>query len=180
MLRDRPAWASLSVANFDPLFALVWIIGAACAMGAAWQAKYHRFAALVLLGGAGTVTCLTFAWFSAPDLAVTQLLVEIVTTVLLLLGLRWLPKRRAEIAGDIELRARLRRFVDLVIAIFCGAGVGMLSYTVMSRPLDREIATYFLEHAYSLGGGTNVVNVILVDFRGSTPLARSPCSGSSG
>jgi multicomponent K+:H+ antiporter subunit A len=70
-----------------------WAIGAACALGAAWQAKFHRLVALVLLGGAGLVVCLTFVWFSAPDLALTQLLVEIVTTVLLLLGLRWLPKR---------------------------------------------------------------------------------------
>ena len=166
LLRDPPDWARVSVENFDPLFALIWAIGAACAIGAAWQAKYHRFAALVLLSGAGLVTCVTFAWFSAPDLSVTQLLVEIVTTVLLLLGLRWLPKRNAEIRGDVELRSRLRRFVDLLIAIFCGAGIAMISYTVMSTPDDREIATYFLEHAYSLGGGTNVVNVILVDFRG--------------
>ena len=69
------------------------LVGAACALGAAWQAKFHRLAALILLGGAGLVTCLTFVWFSAPDLALTQLLVEVVTTVLLLLGLRWLPKR---------------------------------------------------------------------------------------
>ena len=47
----------------------------------------------MLAGGAGLATCVTFVWFSAPDLALTQLLVEIVTTVLLLLGLRWLPKR---------------------------------------------------------------------------------------
>ena len=110
MLRDAgllggPGWTP----GFDPVFALVWLVGAACAIGAAWQAKYHRFAALALLGGAGVVTCLTFVWFSAPDLAVTQLLVEIVTTVLLLLGLRWLPKRLEAIARDVELPARLRR-----------------------------------------------------------------------
>ena len=74
-------------------------IGRLCAIGAAYQAKYHRLAALVLLGGAGLVTCITFVWFSAPDLAITQLLVEIVTTVLILLGLRWLPKR-IETAGE--------------------------------------------------------------------------------
>ena len=108
--------------DLDPVFALVWLVGAACAIGAAWQAKYHRFAALALLGGAGVVTCVTFVWFSAPDLAVTQLLVEIVTTVLLLLGLRWLPKRLEAIAGDVELPARLRRAADLVVAVACGAG----------------------------------------------------------
>ena len=42
---------------------------------------------------AGLMTCLTFAWFSAPDLALTQIAVEVVTTVLLLLGLRWMPRR---------------------------------------------------------------------------------------
>ena len=66
---------------------------ASCALAAAMQAKFHRLVALILAGGAGLVTCMTFVWFSAPDLALTQLLVEIVTTVLLLLGLRWLPKR---------------------------------------------------------------------------------------
>src|SRR3546814_16658440 len=85
--------AQAPLAAVDPAFALVWAVGAACALGAAYQAKYHRLAALVLMGGAGLTVCITFAWFSAPDLALTQLLVEIVTTVLLLLGLRWLPKR---------------------------------------------------------------------------------------
>lgn len=152
--------------TFDWVFALVWVAGGVCAVAAAWQAKYHRFAALALLGGAGVATCVTFVWLSAPDLAVTQILVEIVTTVLLLLGLRWLPKRREEIAADVLLPARIRRSVDLVIALACGFGIAALSYAVMTRPIDREIATYFLENAYSEGGGTNVVNVILVDFRG--------------
>ncbi|MDT1786191.1 DUF4040 domain-containing protein, partial [Salmonella enterica subsp. enterica serovar Oslo] len=83
----------------------LWMAGIGCAIGAAIQAKYHRFAALALLGGAGLVTAVTFAWFSAPDLAVTQLLVEIMTTVLLLLGLRWLPKRMKEIEADKSLAA---------------------------------------------------------------------------
>ena len=83
------------------------LVGAACALGAAWQAKFHRLAALILLGGAGLVTCVTFVWFSAPDLALTQLLVEIVTTVLLLLGLRWLPKR-FDVPGATRGRRRSR------------------------------------------------------------------------
>ena len=68
------------VTTFDPIFAILWLIGMIAAMGAAWQAKYHRLAALVMLGVSGLVTCLTFVWLSAPDLAITQLLVEIVTT----------------------------------------------------------------------------------------------------
>ena len=73
----------------DPGFAVIWIVGGACAIGAAWQAKYHRLAALVMAAGAGLASCISFVWLSAPDLAITQLLVETVTTVLLLLALRW-------------------------------------------------------------------------------------------
>ena len=160
----RPAATPLAT-GLNPAFGLMWLVGIACAIGAAWQAKYHRFAALVLLGGAGLVTCLTFAWFSAPDLAVTQLLVEIVTTALLLLGLRWLPKRRAEIAEDKLMPARLRRIRDLVIAVVAGSGIAAIAYLVMTRPLIPNVGDWFLRNAYYEGGGTNVVNVILVDFR---------------
>ena len=149
----------------NPAFAAMWLAGGACAVGAAWMAKYHRFAALVLLGGAGVVTCLTFAWLSAPDLAVTQLLVEVVTTVLLLLGLRWLPKRREEIAEDRLLAAKVRRIRDLVIAAVGGGGLAAIAYVMMTWPLVPNVGDWFLRNAYQEGGGTNTVNVILVDFR---------------
>ncbi|EFH12434.1 monovalent cation/H+ antiporter subunit A [Teichococcus cervicalis] len=148
----------------DPVIGLVWAVGAACAIGAAYQAKYHRLAALILLGGAGLAVCITFVWFSAPDLAVTQLLVEVVTTVLLLLGLRWMPKR-LENAGSGEMLARLRRGRDFVIAVGAGLGLTFISYATMTRVSPEGISRFFLERAYSEGGGTNVVNVILVDFR---------------
>ncbi|WP_428679384.1 monovalent cation/H+ antiporter subunit A [Reyranella sp.] len=157
-----PDWSDL-----DPGLALVWLAGAGCAIGAAYQAKYHRLVALVLLGGAGLATCITFAWFSAPDLALTQLLVEVVTTILILLGLRWLPKRFEEIeTGENPWRRRLRRSRDLGIAFIVGAGMATLAYAVMVLPLPETIGSYFLERAYTEGGGRNVVNVILVDFRG--------------
>lgn len=151
--------------NFDATFALLWVGGIACAIGAAIQAKYHRFAALALLGGAGLVTAVTFAWFSAPDLAVTQLLVEIMTTVLLLLGLRWLPKRLKMIEGDNRFVARRRRAIDLVVASICGAGVAAISFAVMTTPAGLTIGHWFRRNSYAEGGGTNAVNVILVDFR---------------
>ncbi|MBO1905857.1 monovalent cation/H+ antiporter subunit A [Microvirga sp. 3-52] len=153
---------------FDPAFLLLWIVGSLCAIGAAYQAKYHRLAAMVLMGGAGLVTCITFVWFSAPDLAITQLLVEIVTTVLILLGLRWLPKR-IETAGEgltMGVRARVRRVRDLMLAVASGAGMTLVVYAMLMRPLPDTISRYFIENAYSEGGGRNVVNVLLVDFRG--------------
>ncbi|WBV44947.1 monovalent cation/H+ antiporter subunit A [Pseudoroseomonas cervicalis] len=149
----------------DPVIGLVWAVGAACAIAAAYQAKYHRLAALILLGGAGLAVCITFVWFSAPDLAVTQLLVEVVTTVLLLLGLRWMP-RRIESASSGELLPRLRRGRDFVIAVGAGLGLTFISYATMTRVSPEGISRFFLERAYTEGGGTNVVNVILVDFRG--------------
>jgi len=156
---------NLVPAAVDPVLALVWMVGAGCALGAAWNAQSHRLSALILLGGAGLVTCVTFVWFSAPDLALTQLLVEIVTTVLLLLGLRWLPKR-LEVAGAPGSEATpARRLADLGLALVAGAGMAGLAFAVMTRTPPELLAPHFLERAYAQGGGTNVVNVILVDFR---------------
>ena len=150
----------------------LWIVGMVCAVGAAWQAKYHRLAALTLSGGAGLVTCATFVWFSAPDLALTQLTVEIVTTVLLLLGLRWLPKR-LELVDDARrrsLKARARRLRDLVIAVLAGSGLAVFTYAVLTREFPQSISPFFLANALPEGGGSNVVNVMLVDFRGFDTL----------
>jgi len=153
----------------DPVFALLWIVGGTCALAAAFQAKYHRLASLALAGGAGLITCLTFVWFSAPDLALTQLSVEVVTLVLLLLGLRWLPRR---IVQDDEeslkatLQARGRRLRDLLLAVAASTGMSALAYSVLARPQTNPISSYFVDRALPDGGGTNVVNVILVDFRG--------------
>lgn len=155
-----------TLAGIDPAFAAIWAIGIVCSLGAAYQAKYHRLAALILMGGVGLVTCITFVWFSAPDLAVTQLLVEIVTTVLILLGLRWLPKRLEETDNSTTLTGHIRRYRDFSLAVVCGGGMAMFAYVMMSSPLPETIADFFLERAYTEGGGTNVVNVILVDFRG--------------
>ena len=166
ILVGRLGRIDFSFAGFDPVFGLLWIIGMICAVVAAQQAKFHRLVSLVMLGGTGLVTCITFVWFSAPDLAITQLLVEIVTTVLILLGLRWLPKRVEEMRDEALLQhARLRRVRDIALAGAAGLGLGLLSYAVMTRQIPEGISTFFLENSYALGGGTNVVNVMLVDFR---------------
>ncbi len=151
----------------SPEFALLWLIGAACAIGAATQAKYHRLAALIMSGGVGLVVCITFAGFSAPDLALTQISVEVVTLVLMLLGLRWLPKRvEIDDPGRRTPRARLRRFRDAALSVLAGAGLASLAYAIMVMPRGEGIARFFMEHALPDSGGRNVVNVILVDFRG--------------
>ncbi len=156
----------------DPVFAVVWILGGASAIGAAWQAKFHRLVALVLVGVAGLATCISFIWLSAPDLGLTQLLVEIVTLVLLLLGLRWLPQRLPDFWPEdrTPFPVLFRRGGDLLLATLGGLGAATISYAMMTRPVPDSISRYFIERAYPEGGGTNVVNVILVDFRGFDTL----------
>src|SRR5690606_7553889 len=95
----------------------------------------------------------------APDLALTQLLVEMVTLSLLLLGLHYLPKDSP--AG----RSRWRRARDAAVALAAGAGVAMLAYAMMIRP-GRGVGDELLARSLPEAWGANVVNVILVDFRG--------------
>jgi multicomponent K+:H+ antiporter subunit A len=91
--------------------------------------------------------------------------------VLLLLGLRWLPKRLV-LPGrpGPGLVTAARRLRDLAIAAAAGAGMCALAFGVMTRVPGELLARHFLERAYEEGGGTNVVNVILVDFRGFDTL----------
>ncbi len=158
-------WGTRERVPATPEFVVLWSIGAAAAVGAAWQAKFHRLVALMLLSLVGLVLCLTFAWFSAPDLALTQLAVEAVTAVLFLLGLRWLPKRVLLDDPRTRLRAQWRRRRDFVLAVLAGAGLASLSYAMLTRAAPQSISPFFLAQALPEGGGTNVVNVMLVDFR---------------
>ncbi len=123
----------------------------------------RRVLTLVLLGMIGLLVSASFAILSAPDLALTQLLVEVASVLLLLLALRRLPLVAAPESG------RARKLRDGLIATACGAGVAFLCHAVLAQPHD-PISPWFLEHALTLAGGTNVVNVIIVDFRGLDTL----------
>ena len=154
------------------VFVTLWLLAIACALGAAWQAKYHRLAALTMVSVCGLMTCVTFVWFSAPDLALTQLVVEVVTTVLILLGLRWLPRRIEEVSplpGTLR-KARIRRLRDLLLSTAVGGGMALLSYAMLTRQTPNDISSFYLSRALPEGGGSNVVNVMLVDFRGFDTL----------
>jgi len=121
----------------------------------------RRFLSLLIISICGLVVSLTFVQYSAPDLALTQLTVEVVTVILLLLALNYLPKET-----PIE-SSPARRGRDGAIALATGAGIGALAYAILTRDLSLPtIADYHVQNSYTGGGGTNVVNVILVDFRG--------------
>jgi len=142
------------------------LVGAVLLMlTAAATAYWHRrrLVSLVMLSVVGLFVTLAFARFSAPDLALTQLSVESVTIILMMLALFFLPRTSpAESSG-------LRRGRDLLIAGLAGVLVAGLCLAVLTRPYE-SIAGYFLANSLSGGGGTNVVNVILVDFRGFDTL----------
>ncbi len=123
----------------------------------------QRLVALVLTGAVGLVVALIFVKFSAPDLALTQLSVEVVSVVLLLLALYFLPQTGPAESGPA------RRARDGLLALAAGGGAGLLAWAVLTRPYET-IAGYFLEKSLPEGGGANVVNVILVDFRGFDTL----------
>ncbi len=119
----------------------------------------NRYLSLVLMGVVGLILSVAFAYLSAPDLALTQLSVEVVTVILLLLTLYFLPKETPKESSPA------RRTRDAVIGAGAGLGIGALMYALLRREPDN-IGWYFLENSYTGGGGNNVVNVILVDFRG--------------
>jgi multicomponent K+:H+ antiporter subunit A len=137
-------------------------IGIVCALGTAvaWR---RRDVALVLVGAVGLVVSLAFEHLSAPDLMLTQLLVEVVSVILLMLALHYLPQHSPAEPG----RGRLAR--DAAVAAAAGFGTAALALAVLTRPAD-PISGYYLEKSLPEGGGGNVVNVILVDFRGFDTL----------
>ncbi|NEV61244.1 monovalent cation/H+ antiporter subunit A [Thiorhodococcus minor] len=122
-----------------------------------------RLAALVIIGAAGLLVTLVFVKFSAPDLALTQLSVEVVTIVLLLLALYFLPQHSPAESS------RPRRLRDTALALLAGGSAGALTWAMLTRP-HAPISSFFLDNSVPGGGGTNVVNVILVDFRGYDTL----------
>lgn len=123
----------------------------------------QRLSALIMMGAVGLAVVLVFIKFSAPDLALTQLSVEVVTIVLLLLALYFLPQQ-----GQVEL-GKFNHFKDLTLATIAGVCTATLSWAVLTRPYE-SIAGFFIEKSLPEGGGSNVVNVILVDFRGYDTL----------
>ncbi len=121
----------------------------------------NRLLSLILIGIVGLMVSIGFVLLSAPDLAMTQFTVEVVTIILLLLALNFLPKRTP---AESSL---LRRVRDGGVAIAGGIAAFAMAYHYMLRDaVLTPISEFHLANSYKGGGGTNVVNVILVDFRG--------------
>ncbi|MFO8044894.1 MAG: monovalent cation/H+ antiporter subunit A [Halomonas sp.] len=168
------AMVAVGLANLDaltgplghqPVDGMLVLGAALMVFGAIGSALSHRWrlVSLLMLSVVGLTVSLTFVRFSAPDLALTQLSVEVVSMILFILALFFLPQRPPLLVSS---RRILR---DLLLAVSLGLVVAMLNYALLTRE-TLSIADYFLREALPGGGGTNVVNVILVDFRGFDTL----------
>ena len=142
-----------------PIIAIVlWLLLFSACWMMLWF-HHERIKAVLISGAVGLVVTMMFVGLSAPDLAQTQITVDVVTTVLLLMSLSLLP----QLTPYESSRSRLWR--DAFIAIGGGIGIGWIAWLVITRD-HNSISWFFNQQSIPLGGGTNVVNVILVDFRG--------------
>ncbi|MGN1400010.1 MAG: Na+/H+ antiporter subunit A [Bacillus sp. (in: firmicutes)] len=119
----------------------------------------HRLTSIIAVGALGYLVSILFVIFQAPDLALTQLVVETVTVALFLLCFYHLPELRKEVS---KVRFKL---TNMLISIGAGTTVTLVALSANGTRLFEKISGYF-EDSYALAGAKNIVNATLVDFRG--------------
>jgi len=120
----------------------------------------RRLAAICGLGGVGAGVALLFLVFGAPDLALTQLMVETLTVIIVSLVLPRLPSLKR-----VKKTPLPRRIMRAGLCVAVGFLVTAMLVGVGRSPLDRSLTAYFETQSYLAAHGRNIVNVILVDFR---------------
>lgn len=123
-----------------------------------------RLAAIAGMGVVGYSMCFIFVFYSAPDLAMTQFSIDTLTVILFVLVLYRLPKYLK--LSNLKVKIR-----DLMISLFLGTLISLITLEIMFTPGPiKETSEFYIENAYHLAHGKNIVNVILVDFRGIDTL----------
>lgn len=120
-----------------------------------------RLTAIILLGAVGYTVSLFFVLFRAPDLALTQLVIETISVALFLLCFYHLPKLTSRKEERLTFKV-----TNAIISVGVGVVIALIALSSHSQKLFDSISSFYLEKAYTEAGGKNVVNVILVDFRG--------------
>ncbi|SJZ80827.1 putative monovalent cation/H+ antiporter subunit A [Consotaella salsifontis] len=120
----------------------------------------NRLTAIVSLGVQGFGVALLFMFMGAPDLSFTQFMVETLSVVILALVMT-----RLRVAVD-DHRPWIQVVPDATIAVAAGAGFGLLLLAVTQMPFNAALSDFFIRHSYAIAHGHNIVNVIIVDFRG--------------
>lgn len=133
-----------------------------------------RMVSIIMLGAIGFSMSLFFVFFRAADLALTQLAIETVTTALFLVCFYHLPKNSRH---QERMRFKLTNFlVSLGVALI----VIIIGLTAYSNRLFDRISEFHIKNVYELAAGGNMVNVILVDFRGFDTLFETLVFGIAG
>lgn len=122
-----------------------------------------RLAALVALGGVGFGVTMIFLFYSAPDLAATQFAIETLTVLLFVLVLYRLPKYTALSRTSARVR-------DAIVALASGGVMTLITLAITTTPLSSHVSEFMAQASVPLANGRNIVNVILVDFRGFDTL----------
>lgn len=122
-----------------------------------------RLTAVASMGVVGYCLCLLFVFYSAPDLAMTQFTIDTLTVVLFVLVLFKLPP-------FLQMSNYGAKIRDGIISILFGTLISIIALEVLNEPVSKEISSYYAKNSYALAKGKNVVNVILVDFRGADTL----------
>ena len=122
-----------------------------------------RLAAVASLGVVGFSVAMIYILYGAPDLAMTQFAIETLTVILFVFVLYRLPR-------FARYTIKTSRIRDALVALTAGAMMTLLVFVVNSTPLISRLTPYFAENSYTLARGRNIVNVILVDFRGIDTL----------
>lgn len=148
--------------SLDPAFGAVSWIDAVLATlilaGAALTVfTRSRITAIAALGVVGIGTALVFIFFGAPDVAITQLMVEVLVVVLVAVVMLRLPR--------LESAPTYFRPGHALVAVSVGTVVALMLLAVLSAPIDRRLSDYFEVTSWPEAFGRNIVNVILVDFR---------------
>ncbi|WP_394243131.1 putative monovalent cation/H+ antiporter subunit A [Vibrio astriarenae] len=117
-----------------------------------------RLSSVAAIGALGFAMAMIYVFFSAPDLAITQVLIETLTVIMLVLVLFKLPKFQKLSSSDVRWR-------DTVVALLFGAMMATLLMTVVHFSMPGGISSYLIENSYPIAKGRNIVNVILVDYR---------------
>ena len=119
-----------------------------------------RLTAIISIGVQGFAVALIFLLFGAPDLAFTQLMVETLSVVFIALVMTRLSLK------ERDSRPPFQVIGDSLIAIYVGAGFGLLLMKVTQGTFDSHLSDFFTEYSRTIAHGRNIVNVIIVDFRG--------------
>jgi multicomponent Na+:H+ antiporter subunit A len=152
-----PAWPDAAVHE--------WAIFAIAALGLyAVVTAESRLVAIVALGIQGFAVAVIFMLFGAPDLSFTQFMVETLSVVILALVMV-----RLDLTPS-DHRPRLVALRDLAIAVAAGTGFTLLLLAVVGQPFDSALSDFFAENSRAIAHGRNIVNVIIVDFRGLDTL----------